>query len=230
MSEASTNADEHKQEIVRLEICPYGDMQIVLKTTEIYATYQVSSHQLCSASPVFRAMLGPNSSFAEAVELRRHQASTSSTDTTKDLFEIVVEDHDPAALGAVLYVIHGRSQFLPDEISFKSLMEVAIVVDYYDCAEVMRPWDEKWMKQWMEHAENPGYENWLFIAWVFKVQQVFGALTKTFSRKCARKNREFMVNTAEAGNNVKNWKSLDYHIPQKIIGRIPAPVLHRKGY
>jgi len=220
MSEASTGAGEHKQEIVRLEICPYGDMQIVLKTAEVYATYLVSSHQLCSASPVFRAMLGPNSSFAEAVELRRHQASTSSTNATKDLFEIVVEEHNPAALGAMLYIIHGRPQFLPDEISFENLMQVAIVVDYYDCAEVMRPWDEKWMKQWREHVENPGYENWLFIAWVFRVQEVFGTLTKIFSRKCIRINGEFMVNTAGPDDKVKNWKSLDCHIPQSVIGKI----------
>jgi hypothetical protein len=221
MSEASTGAGEHKQEIVRLEICPYGDMQIVLKTAEVYATYLVSSHQLCSASPVFRAMLGPKSSFAEAVELRRHQASTSSTNATKDLFEIVVEEHDPVALAAVLYVIHGRPQFLPDEISFENLMEVAIIVDYYDCAEVMQPWDEKWMKQWREYAEKPGYENWLFIAWVFGVQEIFGALTKIFSRKCIRRDGEFTVSTAKTGTLFPAWKSLDSHIPQRIIGRIP---------
>ncbi|KAF8544019.1 hypothetical protein BDD12DRAFT_131713 [Trichophaea hybrida] len=216
MSEASTGTGEHKQEIIRLEICPYGNMQIVLKTVEVYATYLVSSHQLCSASPVFRAMLGPKSSFAEAVAFRRHEASIS-LDGTEDLYEMVVEDHNPTALGAVLYVIHGRSQFLPEEISFQNLMEVAIVVDYYDCAEVMRPWDEKWMKKWREHAGNPGYENWLFIAWVFGVQEVFGALTKMFSRNCVKRNGEFMVNRAEPDEETKIWKSLDCHIPQSVI-------------
>ncbi|KAF8248366.1 hypothetical protein K440DRAFT_626203 [Wilcoxina mikolae CBS 423.85] len=216
MSEASTDTGEHKQEIVRLETCPYGNMQIVLKTAEVYATYLVSSHQLCSASPVFRAMLGPKSSFAEAVELRRHEASTS-LDATEDLYEVVVEDHDPTALSVVLYIIHGRPQFLPDEISFENLMEVAIVVDYYDCAEIMRPWSEMWMAQWRDYAETLGYENWLFIAWVFGVQEVFGALTKTFSRNCVKRNGEFMVNRAGPDAETKIWKVLDCHIPQSII-------------
>jgi hypothetical protein len=42
----------------------------------------------------------------------------------------------------------------------------------------MRLWDEIWMRPWRERALDPGYENWIFIAWVFDVPDVFGRLSK----------------------------------------------------
>ncbi|KAF8543330.1 hypothetical protein BDD12DRAFT_802144 [Trichophaea hybrida] len=63
----------------------YGDMKLVLKTPAINVTYLVSSHLLCSASPVLRAGLGPHSRFRESAELRRSNALHPDT-----LYEIPV--------------------------------------------------------------------------------------------------------------------------------------------
>jgi len=207
-------------QVINLDICPYGDMEIVLTTSTIDATYRVSSHQLCSGSQFFRAMLGPESSFSEANGLRRHQTSSSTTfDSTGSLFQITAnEEHDPTALTTVLYVLHGRAKHIPESISFENLLEIAIICDYYDCGATMRPWSELWMNPLRSLASQPGYENWLFISWVFGDQDLFGQMTKRFSRYAVMVDGEFGV---MVDGKVKR---LDCHIPQRIIGKIMPKV------
>jgi hypothetical protein len=210
MTEASTNPST--PQIVHLDICGYGDMCIELKTAKVHATFLVSSHQLCAASPVFRAMLGPKSSFSEAVALR---ARKSSLDASDDLYHLQVFDHDPTALAVVFYVLHARANCLPETIAFEELLEVAYVCDYYDCAAAMVPLGERWMEQWKEYIERPGYEGWLFLAWAFRDHKVFQTLTEKFSRNGVFENGEFgvMVKT-----DPMEIVKLDDHLPQAIVG------------
>jgi hypothetical protein len=201
---------ETEPRAIYLDICPYGDLEIALATSDIHITYRVSSHQLCSCSPFFRAMLGPQSSFAEASGLRHHQTSSA---TAASLFRITAEEeHDPTALATVLYVLHGRADHIPESVTFENLLEIAIICDYYDCAAAMRPWDEIWMNPLRDLASMPGYESWLFISWVFRNQDVFGQMTKSFSRNGVMVDGEFGV---MVGGEVKR---LDCHLPQGIIG------------
>ncbi|KAF8536323.1 hypothetical protein BDD12DRAFT_851541 [Trichophaea hybrida] len=199
--------------VVNLDICPYGDMEIVLITFAIHATYRVSSHQLCFGSPVFRAMLGPQSSFSEATGLRRHQNSSSTaSDSNESLFQITAEEeHDPTALATVLYVLHGRTEHIPESVAFDNLLEIAIICDYYDCAAVIRPWDEIWMTNLRCLTSEPGYESWLFISWVFGNQEVFGQMTKSFSRNGVMVDGEFGIMIEG------KVQKLDIHLPQGII-------------
>jgi len=200
--------------VIHLDICAYGDLEIALTTSDIDVTYRVSSHQLCSGSPFFRAMLGPQSSFAEASGLRSHQSS-SATELNGSLFRITAEEeHGPTALATVLYVLHGRAENIPESVTFENLFEIAIICDYYDCAATMRPWDEIWMGPLRSLTSKPGYENWLFISWVFEDQDVFGKMTKTFSRNGVMVDGEFGVMVAG------NVKRMDCHLPQGIIGTI----------
>ncbi|KAF8539789.1 hypothetical protein BDD12DRAFT_78107 [Trichophaea hybrida] len=178
-----------------LEICPDGDMEIVLPSPSGNITYRytVTSYQLCACSSVFRAMLGPKSSFAEAVELRRRRLLEPDSPDFDGLYQLELEDHDPTALSAVLNVVHARTENLPDKIPFEGLLQVAIICDYFDCAAAMRPWDEFWMKPHKENAQNPGFESWLFIAQVFKEETVFRNLSSKLVRNSIVDDGEFKV-------------------------------------
>jgi len=209
--------DEQKPEVRHLEICPNGDMEISLQSGADNVTYryQVSSLQLCACSTVFRAMLGPKSSFAEAVELRKNRLELLETDSldTKELYKLEVEDHDPTALAAVFSVIHTRTKNLPDNIPFEGLLQIAIICDYYDCAAAMRPWDDMWMKPWKGEALTTGFESWLFIARVFEEETVFWNLCQRLVRNSIVDDGEFKVLISkEAGARVV--KKLPSHIPQ----------------
>ncbi|KAF8248386.1 hypothetical protein K440DRAFT_680133 [Wilcoxina mikolae CBS 423.85] len=219
---------EAEPRVVHLDICPYGDMEIFLATSAIDVTYRVSSHQLCSSSTFFRAMLGPQSSFSEANGLRRHQSSSSTapdSNANGSLFRITAEEeHDPTALATVLYVLHGRAQHIPESITFEKLLEIAIICDYYDCAAAMRPWDGIWMGPLKSLASSPGYESWLFISWVYGDQEVFGQMTKQFSRDGVMVDGEFGVMVGgkveriyAEGNNLDAMADQRHKIGQEFV-------------
>ncbi|KAF8244097.1 hypothetical protein K440DRAFT_663641 [Wilcoxina mikolae CBS 423.85] len=205
--------DEQISEVRYFEILPGGDMEIALHSDNENVTYLyiVSSLQLCACSSVFRAMLGPKSSFSEAVELRRCLETNSP-----DIYELKVQEHDPTALAAVLSVIHARTESLPDVIPFEGLLQVAIICDYYDCAAAMRPWDDMWMKRHKENAQTPGFESWLFIAQVFKEQDIFQELSLKIIRESIVEDGELKIVASGGEPTARIVKRLD-KIPQNIV-------------
>ncbi|KAF8538020.1 hypothetical protein BDD12DRAFT_886386 [Trichophaea hybrida] len=97
--------------------------------------------EICPSS-YFRAMLGPH--YAEGGKLCHTTATTTTTATlegTEDsLLEVTAEDEfDPIALATVLYVLHSRPENIPRSITSENLLNIAIICNYYDCAEAMRP-------------------------------------------------------------------------------------------
>ncbi|KAA8896206.1 hypothetical protein FN846DRAFT_965941 [Sphaerosporella brunnea] len=208
---------------IRVEICPHGDMEIVLKERDPNTDFlgaakyilQVSSTQLCTGSTVFRAMLGPNSRFEEAAMLRenKRQQFVEAVDQKPFQLSLGADDHNPTALAAVLYVLHARTETLPKTLPFDALVAVAVVCDYYDCATALRPWDEMWMEPWREHAEEDGFESWLLVSWVFGVQEIFDTLTKKFAVNGYAKGGGFHVGDGRRRSTVP----LHDGIPEKII-------------
>jgi hypothetical protein len=204
--------------VKQLEICPDGDMEIALSCpNNVTYRYQVSSLQLCACSPVCRAMLGPKSSFSEAVALQNHRLLQSENPGVDGLYNLKVEDHDPTALVAVLNIIHGHPEKLPDEIPFEGLVQVALICDFYDCAAAMRPWDKTWMEQWQNDAKTPGFESWLFIARVFKEEDVFQTLSRKLVTNSIVEDGEFKVVVSKEPI-ARVVKRLDNYIPQGMEG------------
>jgi len=188
-----------------LYICPYGDMDIVLKSPVIDATYRVSSRQLRARSPVFCDLISPQA-VAPAHTGQRHKLEVENV-------------HDCTALAVVLYILHAQVEKLPERILFDNLVEIAVVCDYYRCASALMPWDEEWMKHWTRYADTfaPGYEDGLFVWWVFEVEGCFRQATKLFAGKGFFQDDEFMV---AVNDEHKNPKKLHPSIPQAIIGMV----------
>lgn len=116
-------------------------------------------------------MLGPNSSFKEACELR-----TRSTNT--EPYRLQLEDDNPEALAVILLALHCQNFLVPKAISFKNLLDLAIICDKYDCAAGVSLWIDIWSQKWKAMALVAGYEQWLFIAWTFGMGEVFESLSK----------------------------------------------------
>ena len=152
------------------EIASAGDVILKIPTATGTTKLRVSSHVLCTTSPVFRAMLGPHSQFREAAELR--------TRSTGDPYELSIEDDYPYALTAILLALHCRSEMVPVNPAFKDLVELAIVCDKYDCRGGLLPWVDIWTAAWKPHMLDSGYEEWLFIAWVFGIKEGFDELSR----------------------------------------------------
>ena len=152
------------------EIAIFGDVILKIPAEAGAVKLRVSSHVLCTTSSVFRAMLGPDSQFKEASELRVHSAENP--------YELSLEDDYPYALTVILMALHSRSDMVPVDPAFKDLVELAIVCDKYDCRGGVFPWGDVWGAAWKPRMLESGYEEWLFVAWVFGIKEGFEKLSR----------------------------------------------------
>jgi hypothetical protein len=199
-------------------------MEIVLKTNTIHATYVVSSHQLRAGFSVFRDLLGQDSAFQEYTRCRHGQIRDSRLDADSNRGHYQLElkkDHDLTALSIVLFILHARMQTLPESVQFDNLVNIAAVCDYYNCSAVLQPWSKKWIDSWRKWSGSPEYEDWLFVSWAFREDQIFQTLTKKFSESGIVEDNGFVIVVKE--EPVKDIKYLSKYIPQTIIGMTTSP-------
>ncbi|KAF5676265.1 hypothetical protein FCIRC_7186 [Fusarium circinatum] len=143
---------------------------------ELKYRFRVSSHHLTLASPVFRRML--NGPWKESAP-----AGTTLPETTPEtsgaaaevsaVHEISTTGWDVHAFITVLKIMHGCNRQVPEDVSLSFFMDVAVIVDYYECADAVAIAANLWKKDILAST----YERfpiigkasvmWLWIAWVF---------------------------------------------------------------
>ncbi|KAE9992667.1 hypothetical protein Vi05172_g11935 [Venturia inaequalis] len=148
-----------------------GDDHITLHVKRengpIICRCKVSKLIMCIASPVWRAMLGGR--FMEGNVQNR---------------EIPLIDDDPEALLTVLRIAHHRTYEVPTGLTLLQLVNIATICDKYDTVAMCRPYIGIWVTPFIEIVEpshqalylSPGYESWLWCAWVFGYQETFSKL------------------------------------------------------
>ena len=113
-----------------------GDGSIMSKAMDVLqrdpaATLRVSSKHLMLASRVFKKML--QAGFQEGQTLLKDGH-----------VELALYDDDPIALEIFLNTIHGRFRNVPESVDLKTLTQIAIFANKYDCAEtfllLMKTW------------------------------------------------------------------------------------------
>ncbi|EEU34832.1 uncharacterized protein NECHADRAFT_55114 [Fusarium vanettenii 77-13-4] len=126
----------------------------------------VSSAHLSQASPVFRKML--NGLFAEAVA------------DSQGLYRITTTGWDPEALVIVLDIMHGHNRSVPRQLTLEMIAKVAMIVDYYDCLEIVEVFAGIWVDALAESQSGTyGKDSmlWLLVSWVFQRQDIFEKMT-----------------------------------------------------
>jgi hypothetical protein len=78
-------------------------------------------------------------------------------------------------------IIHGRTRKVPEALSLEMLTKIAVLVDFYECLEVV----EMWSKIWIEKLKStvPGNYSmelmlWVCISWVFQQAEIFQKVIK----------------------------------------------------
>lgn len=131
--------------------------------------YLVSSAILCIASPVFRA------------QLRRPGIGPGQHSHHPHLYvKRLPHDVDLIVLEIVLNSVHHQHRKVPTDVCFAELVELAVFADRYKLADALYTISESWMSGLKLLALGPGYEAWLFVAWVFEEVEVFEALSRKF--------------------------------------------------
>ena len=77
----------------------------------------------------------------------------------------------------LMMIIHGRTRAVPRKLSLKRLSEMAVLVDYYECYEVVEVFSDMWIHAGQERMSGLSTiidkERWLFISWVFQRSAIF---------------------------------------------------------
>ncbi|KAG5748088.1 hypothetical protein H9Q70_009248 [Fusarium xylarioides] len=139
--------------------------------------YRVSSAHLMLASPVFRAMLdGP---FKE------------SSRNGDGRFEVKTSECSAEALVILLDTMHGHHRDVPKTMEFSLLTEMAILVDYYECHEIVEMFAENWIASVIQEdeIESSDYQmnmSRLFISWVFEKSELFNSVVYSILKLTAR--------------------------------------------
>ena len=171
-----------------------GNLRLLVKESDDeWRTLVVSSSAMCLASPVWRAMLDPKSQFKEA-----------------ERQEVEFPDDDLDALLIILRVAHLKFRDLPDSLSFKGLVNLAVVSDKYDTVGVVRRWLPQWLGPWYKESCSPGYEEWLSIVWTTGDNATFRTTTKHLIESCSIDN---------AGRLCHRGKPFAVSIVPDIIGK-----------
>ncbi|KAF3934074.1 hypothetical protein ABW19_dt0205864 [Dactylella cylindrospora] len=142
-------------------ISPISDLLVILNNDRQQYHYLVNSQALRLVSTVWRTSLDPRSPFRERVR------ETREVDGRQHIV-MELEDDDPEALLAVLNAMHWVKKKVPTSVDFNQLRSFAVLCDKYDCVDVLGEWTQKWLDQWVGVALEPGYEDWLCIAKIFK--------------------------------------------------------------
>ena len=156
-------------------ICTAPDGDVILEVREDSRSFQfrVASQILCVASPYFRDMPGPGSTFKKACDLR------GGTGSNPEPWSIVIRGDNPNALTILLYSLHFRSEKVPRAVSFDGLWELAILCDKFGCVSAMKPWITLWTRIPPQHKDNFSecLVKWVYMAYVFELDDLFEKVT-----------------------------------------------------
>jgi hypothetical protein len=97
-------------------------------------------------------------------------------DENDGLYHVPARDWDSEALLYVLQILHLRYGQVPRTIPLEMLAKIAVLIDFYDCAEALESFTERWIEYLRVAAPVPSYfcrdlMLWMCIAWVLKLPQ-----------------------------------------------------------
>ncbi|KAF5243398.1 hypothetical protein FANTH_8220 [Fusarium anthophilum] len=139
-------------------------------------SYRVSSAHLMLVSPVFKAMLdGP---FRE------------SSRNEDGRFEVKTSECNATTLLILFDIIHGHHRDVPKTMELGLLTDIAILVDYYECHEIVEMFAENWIasiipEDEIERSNHRTNMARLFISWVFGKSELLDSVVKALLKVTA---------------------------------------------
>ncbi|KAL6817092.1 hypothetical protein J3E69DRAFT_358321 [Trichoderma sp. SZMC 28015] len=133
----------------------------------------LSSKKLIPVSPICRQMEANNQPNIRPFKF-----------TYKYLF--VARHWDEKALETVMNIIHGKTANIPEKISLEKLANISVIVDHFQCHQIVKPFADKWIAHLKEPYPTCYGGNLvlrLYISWVFLDSFDFAAFTKIVIRE-----------------------------------------------
>jgi hypothetical protein len=152
---ASQSNMEHSKATKTIYFHRHGDVRFLVDDTYLV----VSSKTMTLISDPWKAMLGPDGSFIEA------QPGNDKA--------IPLPEDDLQALTTLLHIAHLQFTKVPQHLEFEELLAIALLTDKYQATQIVAPWLKYWLESLNETICKNGYEEWLWIAWEFGLDDIF---------------------------------------------------------
>ncbi|KAF8543331.1 hypothetical protein BDD12DRAFT_907339 [Trichophaea hybrida] len=104
--------------------------------------------------------------------------------------------------------MHACGEKISSDIDINGLLELAVICEDYQCAIAMLPWCRESIGGLV--AREPWHQGWLYIAWVFAIEDIFQILAKDLVGLIAENHGRKVIIDGEI-------QELNEHIPQRAI-------------
>ncbi|KAK0119384.1 hypothetical protein ONS95_010836 [Cadophora gregata] len=133
-----------------------GDVKIKVKYKGEEMVGMVATQAMVLASPVWEKFIFP----------------PWSNESSK-VKEIDFSGDDGEAMLILLNIAHLQFCYVPNELHYLLLYQIAILCEQYDCHAILKPWLESWLKNEPNDLYAIGKEEWIYIAWAFGRENYF---------------------------------------------------------
>ena len=188
---------------------PKGDVKLLIgpddgmEDSGITHIYIVSSAVMSLVCEPWNALMDPDNRFAE---------SRSG--------EFKLLGDDPVALRILLQIAHLQFEKVPYALITEQLLQLAILTDKYQAIKLLIPFLRRWANRLVHDIDEPlsaGCERWLWIAWAFGFEGVFGRMASMLTFECTTNLRGDTL--------LYDGKELSEPVPCEILGTYPLPNL-----
>jgi hypothetical protein len=211
-----------------IQVVSVGDLILEISDSSETTRFTVASVVLSIASPVLRAMIGPNSRFQERQAFLQHSRASNGG----NLFVLELPDEESVeAFGILLHAIHLQYHMVPKEVDFEMLVKLAVICDKYDMAmsvialvdgwaarseaAAIELWYERRFSLWFPTRGE--YADWIFVAWVFGREETFYKLSTGLKLKTRGDGPEHWKLCMIEDSLVED-EEWHLHIPDTVIG------------
>jgi hypothetical protein len=164
--EIRPNSDEDDG-VSRLDISNFAQDESEHSEPHYSIEMKVSSRHLILASPVFKKML-------------KGQWHESAALLSRQPVQLPIEDWDADAMCILMNIIHGKTRRVPRSIDLIMLAKMSVLVNYYDCLEVVDLFSNMWIRD-LEKSMPKTYCKdlilWILISHVFRRARLFKTAT-----------------------------------------------------
>jgi hypothetical protein len=98
--------------------------------------------------------------------------------------EIHLPEDDPEAMFLVLYIIHFKTSMLPRTLDFKQIVQLAKIAERYDLNHILIGYVDTWLAPYHARLLEAGFEEWLFVAWQFGLEDHYFTLANHLAMRC----------------------------------------------
>ncbi|RVD83512.1 uncharacterized protein DFL_007898 [Arthrobotrys flagrans] len=213
--EAGCEGIEHERISIQVVTKWESDFVLYAHSNERTVDYAVTRDVLRVTSPVLRQLIEQNSE-QYPTHSDENGGCCDICGRRKGHSTLHLEEDDLEAFLSLLEIVHSRASHHLLDPDFDLVTRIAVACEKYGWQKAILPWKQIWIKKYLKHILEPGYEDWLRVAKIFEIEEKTTGLVDLLCEECS-----CLVRDAESGRNFVKRKGKPVFTdlwPQEILG------------